>query len=123
MTILLCEDDQSIRGMLCVFLIESGFDVTDFASADEALNNSETDLRQFTTVLTDDEMPGTKGNQFARQMRSLNLRSQIIIMSGSYKHTDEDRALNIEFLAKPFSIHDLLAQLSDTPKIVRQLAA
>ena len=122
-TILICEDDQVIREALCIALRGFGFFVAGFASAEQAINQSEIDLRQFDVILTDYEMLGIKGDIFARQMRSLNAISVIILMSGTYRATAIDDAAGVQFLAKPFSVSTLLERMSFNPnRILNRVA-
>jgi len=115
-SVLVCEDNEIVRKLLCLALEEHGFIVTRFATADAVLDENCSDLHCYDVVITDFEMPGMKGDEFARYMRSLNSNSQVIIISGSYVPQQGDDDLDIEFLGKPFAFSHVLKRISEFNK-------
>ena len=104
------DDDRSVRFVLCEALRDAGFDVTGFASADEAtaaLAQAVPDL-----LFTDLRMPGTDGQRLLEQVRAAHPALPVIVMSA---YTDVPatagafRAGAFDFLPKPFDLDDAVA--------------
>lgn len=110
-TVLIVEDDPSLRTLLARRLQESGFKAISAQSAPEAyraLSDHDIDL-----VLLDVMLPGTSGLDICRTIRR-DRNLPIIILSA---RTDEtDRVLGLElgaddYVPKPFSTKELLARI------------
>ena len=112
-SVLVCEDYQIVQDFLSCALEMHGFIVTRFSSADDAINCRCIELQSFDIVVTDFEMPGMKGDEFARYMRTLNPCSKIIITSGCHVSLESDQDHNIEFLAKPYTVAQVLKRVTD----------
>ncbi len=109
-TILVVEDDELMRALVCDVLEMSGYSVRTAASPEEALREAEE--RQIDLVITDVVMPGMTGVDLAERIREHHPRLQILFMSGY-----TDRALvargvlepGVNFISKPFSNRALTA--------------
>jgi CheY-like chemotaxis protein len=110
-SILLVEDDASIRGLASRILTSHGYGVISAGSGEEALEmlgsgEVETDL-----VITDIVLPGMNGRDTAMRLRDVAPKVKTLFMSG---YTDDEivrRGLvhdNAVFLSKPFSADGLL---------------
>ena len=113
--ILVVEDDKCTRDCIVLGLKTAGFHVTEFDSADSALELNASQLLQFDTVLTDYQMPGMNGVQFARYMKALNPNVQILIMSGrviDFEDQTKDLGLTLQ---KPFRLHELTSLIENLP--------
>lgn len=111
-TILVVEDEPAIRELLVEVLQDEGYGVVaaaDGIAALDLLARQATDL-----VLTDVMMPGLDGLGVVRRMRELpgTARIPVIVMSAVLRAGVEglDR---VSFLAKPFDIGRLLAEIED----------
>lgn len=110
-TILLVEDDPSLRILTARALQENGYDVRPVATAPEmwiAFNAGPIDL-----VLLDVMLPGTSGIELCRQIRQ---RSDVPIIFISAKGEETDRIIGLEigaddYLPKPFSTRELIARV------------
>jgi DNA-binding response OmpR family regulator len=108
-------DDEPVIGkMITRFLGKHmpDYSVIYFTSGESALVY----LKNNTTVgllLTDIEMPGITGIEFARQVRTLYPALPIIVMSGTAdgQHREEIFKLGADFISKPFNLADLLGKL------------
>lgn len=101
------DDDHSIRCVLARALRTEGFDVSDFADAESALQAFQADAPQ--VLMTDIRMPGMSGLELAKQLHSSHPDVPCIVMTA---HTDLDSALAsyesgaFEYLPKPFDLDE-----------------
>ncbi|WP_157218217.1 response regulator [Flavisphingomonas formosensis] len=110
-TIILVEDDPSLRTLTVRLLQENGFQVRSATSAPEmwtALEAGPADL-----IVLDVMLPGTNGIDLCRQIRR---DSDVPIIFISARGSEEDRILGLElgaddYLAKPFSRRELVARI------------
>jgi PAS domain S-box-containing protein len=116
-TILLAEDEESVRTLTATLLERSGYVVIAAASADEALRIAEEDSRRIDLLLTDLIMPGLSGSVVAERVSELVPGVKVLFMSG---YTDDvvvrngNLAPGAAFLEKPFSAADLAAKVRET---------
>ncbi|MET0240030.1 MAG: response regulator transcription factor [Sphingobium sp.] len=110
-TIVLVEDDPSLRTLTARLLQENGFLVRPAATAPQmwtALEGGPADL-----IVLDIMLPGTSGIDLCRQIRRT---SDVPIIFISARGSDEDRVLGLElgaddYLTKPFNIRELIARV------------
>ncbi|MGH2614681.1 MAG: response regulator [Thermomicrobiales bacterium] len=103
-TILVVEDDPLLREVIAEVLSDEGFTVHEAADGQRALEEIESDTPDL--VLSDMSMPRLGGRELAEQ---LSLRADpvpIVLMSAASNAPPDSRAM---FLAKPFTIDELLA--------------
>ena len=111
-TILLVEDEASVREMACDILVQSGYDILQAASPEEAIRLCQQTERPIDLLLTDVIMPEMNGLELSRQIAMLRPNIKVLYMSGyaadilAREHEDEEFPL----LRKPFSIHSLLSR-------------
>jgi two-component system KDP operon response regulator KdpE len=112
---LIVDDDPRFLRVLHLALSSYGYDVTDAADGKEALDaiaNEAPDL-----MVLDWQMPGMDGLQTCRLLR-LSSAMPVIMISGNRSNSHEG-ALNggaNDYLAKPFSINDLLTRIETSLK-------
>ena len=110
-TILLVEDDPSLRMLTTRALQENGFLVRPASAAPEmwlALDQGPVDL-----VLLDIMLPGTSGIDLCRALRQ---RSDVPIIFMSARASETDRVVGLElgaddYIAKPFGTRELVARV------------
>jgi len=113
-TILLVEDEPSIRESMAVFLEEQGLTVDEAQSGAEAL--SFIDEKDYDVILTDLKMAGLSGVELYREAtkRRPNLGKRFVMLTGDV-FSEDTRAFFEEhgcpYLLKPFELPDLLAVL------------
>ena len=117
--ILVIDDEPSIRDLLDTLLRRKGYDVVLAESGQKGL---ELFRRERPDVLVLDlKMPGTNGLMVLQQVRSLNPKQPVIILTGAGTAEAEQqvRALGVtEYVEKEFSLHhlgDALKRLLNTP--------
>jgi two-component system cell cycle sensor histidine kinase/response regulator CckA len=109
-TILLVEDDNSVRKLICITLNNLGYQVHEFSNGEESEKFiKETDI-DFDLLITDVVMPGMDGVTLAKKIREIDAGIKVIFTTGYTdsrlfkEHTIEDV---FEMMPKPFSVTDL----------------
>ena len=116
-TILVVEDETSIRKLVAVNLSARGYDVIEAASAEDGLAQ----LRQvpLSLVLLDIKLPGMRGWDLLAAMSDdprIALDIPIIIMTASVADVQtqaQDYPNIVKILIKPFIIDDLVQAVAD----------
>jgi two-component system, cell cycle sensor histidine kinase and response regulator CckA len=104
-TILLVEDEEAIRSLMCDALGELGYRILGAAEADAALGLAEGFAGAIDLLITDVVLPGLSGPHLAERMAALRPGLRVLFISG-YPEQILDRGEPFEgtvgFLAKPF---------------------
>ena len=111
-TILLAEDDDSMRRFLKKALEKAGHSVVDAGQGDEAL--TELQLREFDLLLTDIVMPVMDGIELARQAADIDPDMKIMFITGfaAVALNPANRAPeDAKVLSKPFHLKDLVQEV------------
>jgi two-component system OmpR family response regulator len=122
--LLVVDDEETIRELLCGSLRFAGYDVTSAATGAEALRvtaESRPDL-----VLLDVMMPDGDGFEVARRMRSAGGPEVPVIFLTALDEV-QDRLAGFEtgaddYVTKPFSLEEVLARIKAVLKRTRQAA-
>ena len=114
-TILLTEDEESMRRMLQNFLQSIGYAVLPACNGKEALELVEKHKKQIHLLLTDIAMPGMNGFELAKQIRNSSPEIKLLFMSGYVNPTKTDIMMNTsgKFIQKPIVLHALAAKLRE----------
>ena len=102
--ILIVDDDEAVRSMLYKVIRSNGMEADVCASGNQALSmvtGSSYDL-----ILLDVNMPGMDGFQVVQQLRSREIHTPIIIISGRQEDYDTLYGLDIgadDYVTKPFN--------------------
>ena len=110
-TILLVDDDPDIRSLARTFLVHEGYRVFTSGDAERATHvfrsASEIDL-----LIVDLYLPERSGMELAKDLKSLRQDLPILMISGGFLDPalrDQLQEQGWRFLAKPFSLPELLA--------------
>lgn len=109
-SILLVDDDVTLRERLARALRERGFDVRTAGSADEAMEQVRADSPEMAVV--DLRMPGRSGLDLLRDMREHDPATRVLVLTGygSIATAVEATKLGAEgYLPKPVDADELLA--------------
>jgi two-component system cell cycle sensor histidine kinase/response regulator CckA len=110
-TILLVEDEASLRALARKFLTRLGYQILEASTGVKAMEIWEQNQHEISLVLTDMVMPdGVSGHDLARRLRAKNPRIKIIFTSGySAEIAGKEITLQegVNFLPKPFTPADL----------------
>ena len=107
-SILIVDDEESVRDSLHNWFIEDGYDVERADNAKSALLMLES--RKFDIILADIKMPGMDGMEMHRRIRALNKDTIVIIMTAFASVDTAVQALKdgaYDYVTKPFDPDDL----------------
>jgi CheY-like chemotaxis protein len=106
--LLYVEDNAQIAEITCLMLEDSGLDVVQANSAEEALRLADEEKIPFDIVLTDVVMPGLSGVQLARRLNRRWPKLPIVLVSGFSEELALGYGAQYELLRKPFTRGALL---------------
>ena len=108
-TLLVAEDDPSVRNLVASALRHDGYRLLLASSADEALSLADAHDGPIDLLLTDAMMPGKSGVELANLMTARRPGIPVIIMSGYTEETLAVPGMNdpVALLQKPFSPREL----------------
>ncbi len=105
-TVLVVEDEEIVRELVCTVLKDSGYDVICASNGIEALQMSEEHQGRIKLMITDVVMPQLGGLDLARRLAVLRPETRVLYVSG-YSENDMSEqgilASDLEFLEKPFT--------------------
>lgn len=113
--ILVVDDDQESRDLLCEFLMSSGYAayaVADALSARDVLNHD----AEYRVVIADLRMPNESGLELLRKLRQQDSDHEMILMSSYMSGAERNaaRALGVHtLLDKPFQLTELLHAVAE----------
>lgn len=114
-TVLVADDDEDIRELVCVVLRHAGLEPWAVPTGDEALDAART--RDWRMAVLDVNMPGLTGVEICRELKGSELaRMPILLMSGDSAPQDVAAGYAAgadEFLPKPFGMQDLLRRVTE----------
>ena len=113
-TVLIVEDDKSVRGLVSRILESAGYRVIMAVNGGDALLKCERYIGEIHLVLTDVVMPMMGGRELADRLAEVKMNLKVLYMSG---YTDNDivnhglHSKDVHFIGKPFSAQDLLVRV------------
>ncbi len=113
-TILLVEDEESLRSLTHTLLEESGFTVLDALNGEDAIAVARSHDGPIHLLLTDVVMPGMNGRMAAEKVGRIRPGIQVVYMSGYAGF--HDRSLfdsEASLIAKPFTRDTLLRKIRE----------
>jgi two-component system, cell cycle sensor histidine kinase and response regulator CckA len=127
-TILLVEDEQSVRELTGKFLKEFGYRVLEAHNGIEAIRLAKSTRQPIHLVLTDVVMPEMNGPELAKQLALHRPKTRVLFMSGYSGESDPRGLLHRDeaFVAKPFTKETLgrkIRAVLDQEKLAKPLAA
>jgi signal transduction histidine kinase/CheY-like chemotaxis protein len=115
-TILVVEDEPTIRKLICTILSPLGFNVLDAGDGEEALGISKRHEGEIEVVLTDVIMPKMNGHELAEKLKQSRPSTKVIFMSG---YTDDVIAKHgvlepgIAFIQKPINSRNIVESIQE----------
>jgi CheY-like chemotaxis protein len=100
-TILLVEDEESVRRLATLLLERSGYRLLVASSGEEALQTARAFAGEIDLLLTDVVLPGLNGRRLADLLRAERPRTKVVFASGYF----DDRGIlepGSDFIQKPF---------------------
>jgi DNA-binding response OmpR family regulator len=108
-TILIVDDEKDLLGLLCQALEIRGFQVLAASTAEAALFIAKNYERPINLLLSDVTLAGVSGLDLAGQIADLHPGAATLFISG--EPTPPARSPRFNFLAKPFTIEELLQRI------------
>jgi two-component system, OmpR family, KDP operon response regulator KdpE len=111
-TVLIVDDERSIRVSLRTILSSIGFNIIEAGRGEEALSLVRTE--PFDAVLLDINMPGIGGVETCRIMRKTAPRLPIVMLTVQGNEDRKVEALDAgadDYITKPFQLRELIARL------------
>ncbi len=112
-TVLLVEDEETVRHVLVRELRMAGYTVLEAADAREAIPLGEHYTEPIDLLVTDVVMPGMKGPQLAEKLLHVRPRMQVLFISGYSEPITLDDNRQVNLLRKPFSPAELTEAVRD----------
>ena len=107
-SILIVDDEESVRDSLYNWFIEDGYEVDSAANAKEALSKIESG--NFDIILADIKMPGMDGLEMHRRIKEFDSAAIVIVMTAFASVETAVQALKdgaFDYITKPFDPDDL----------------
>ncbi len=114
-TILLVEDEEMVRGLMCEVLELEGYNVLSCSDPKEGIEVSQRHPGEIDLLLTDVVMPGMNGCDMANRILELIPELRVVFMSGYAEHAltcDGVVDPHFEYLQKPFTLQTLTRKLA-----------
>jgi DNA-binding NtrC family response regulator len=110
-TVLMIEDEHSVRAIVAIYLENAGFKVLEAADADEAMSVWHLHMGMIDVVLSDVLLGNVNASEVLSRFRDERPDLKVVLMSGGVpapaKNYNEEIG-RFEFLRKPFTIDELL---------------
>ena len=112
--ILIVEDEQAIREMVCLALDQAGFECVQAADTGEAQRQIIAGLPDL--ILLDWMLPGMSGIDYARKLRQDKLTQGVPVVMLTARTQEEDKVRGLDtgaddYITKPFSPRELIARI------------
>ena len=115
-TVLLIDDEQSVRKVAADILDKLHFETIATGTGEEALAIYREKRQEISLVILDVVMPGMGGSEVFKKLRSLDPAVKVLVCSGYSIRGEADRLLGLEangFIQKPFSLEGLAASIDE----------
>ena len=112
--ILIIEDEEAIREMVCLALDQAGFECVQAADAGEAQRQILAGVPDL--ILLDWMLPGMSGIDYARRLRQEKLTQAVPVVMLTARTQEEDKVRGLDtgaddYITKPFSPRELIARI------------
>ena len=113
-TILVVEDQEQVRTMVCQMLRRYGYHVFEAADGKAALEVAASLGVEIDLLLTDVVMAGMNGKELYERLSGLHRKAGVLYMSGYTTNVISHHGVldsSVHFIQKPFSINDLIRKV------------
>jgi len=115
-TVLLVEDEDSVRELARIVLTKLGYTVLPASNASEALLLAEDRSRRIDLLMTDVVMPGMNGRELAEKLLHLRPELKVLFSSGYTENVIAHHGVvdeHVAFIGKPYSVQALAAKIRE----------
>jgi PAS domain S-box-containing protein len=115
-TILVVEDEVSVRNMTCAFLRDRGYRVLESLTPENALEILQKSGKEINLMLTDVIMPGMDGKTLYEKAKQIYPELKVLFMSGYPDEIITPRGIltmDVPFLQKPFNSQKLAQKIRE----------
>jgi two-component system, cell cycle response regulator CtrA len=112
MHILLIEDNEAVAQMINLLLSGKGFNVSTTESGEDGIQLAKS--YNYDLIILDLHLPDVSGLQVLRTLRSANVATPVLVLSGNMIVDAKVKALGIgadDYLTKPFHKEELIARI------------
>ncbi len=113
-TVLIAEDESSIRDFITVNMRAAGYYVLEAADGNEAVEIFGKNSEVIDIAILDIMMPGCDGFEVCRKIRQISPQTGIIFLSAKTQESDKINGLSLgadDYITKPFSTTELIARV------------
>lgn len=113
-TILLVEDDETVRRMTTGMLEEMGYNVHAIAIPQDAVSFCRDSTNSVDIILSDVIMPGMSGKEMVEKIHAVRPGARVLYMSGYTSDIISQKGVleeDMHFIQKPFDMHQLHAKI------------
>jgi CheY-like chemotaxis protein len=113
--ILLADDEMALRFLLSETLIDEGYEITEAADGQEAIDSLQT--KEYDLIILDYMMPEKTGVEvcdWLRHSTSINQQKPVILLTAKASEKDKERAMAVgvtTYFVKPFSPMQLISTI------------
>jgi two-component system, cell cycle sensor histidine kinase and response regulator CckA len=121
-TVLLVEDDESLRQLVRETLEAKGYKVLEADNGEAALRIACAHPGSIDMLITDVVMPGMSGRELAKELGASHPQSRILFLSGYTEDTIVHHGVlppGTVFLQKPFTLQSLASKVREVLEITR----
>lgn len=114
--IAIVDDEDTVVRLATQALEFSGYRATEIASADDCLTRVLRNPAEFDLIITDQRLPTMSGTDLVSRLREQGVQTPVLVTSGSHASTTLTEIATIapaRFLAKPFTLVDLLGAVQE----------
>jgi DNA-binding response OmpR family regulator len=111
-TILVIDDDESVRDTLGIMLEREGFHPVLAADGSSGFEHAITLKPRL--ILVDLKMPRLSGAEVCKRLRARGMKTPLIVLSAAAAEIDKVQLLDIgadDYMVKPFGVRELLARI------------
>ena len=115
-TILLVDDEDSIRDFLAEILSEQGYKVIEATNGEEGLQVFKEYKEEIDLLISDITMPKMSGPELVNKLRELQPKLKALFISGNVenRYTNEHSTdLRTSFLQKPFTYDSIISKVRE----------
>ena len=115
-TILVVEDDNSVRSLVKRVLENSGYRVITASNGDEAVKECERNADKIDLLLTDVIMPRMNGRELTERIKKDHPQMHVLFMSGYTDNAIANHGVlesGVNFIGKPFAAADLSEKVQE----------